>query len=129
MFVTKDRVENRGFAFWNDPLRNPRAGVGLQSTEIIQRNQGVASGEVAQSRAAGRLGNGLLVETLHRLHWRLTEFFNVQLPLVFLIQPVEFGRHKLHELFLGDLAFSVLVHQGQQLLHLRLSLCNIVLGF
>ena len=80
-----------------------------------------------QSRAAGRLGNGLLVETLiGRL--AVDEFLDVQLPLVFLIQPVEFGHHKLHELFLGDLAFSVLVHQGQQLLHLRLSLCNIVLG-
>jgi hypothetical protein len=55
MFVTKDRVENRGFAFWNDPFRKPRASVGLQSTEMIWRNQGVASGEVAQSGAVSAM--------------------------------------------------------------------------
>src|SRR5580692_4073096 len=53
----------------------------------------------------------LLVETSDRRRWCLSQIFNVQLPLVFLIQPVEFGLHKPHELLLGDLAIGVVIHQ------------------
>jgi hypothetical protein len=71
MFVTKDRVENRGFAFRN--LSPSQAKVECRPAKHSYRDiEGVASGEVMQSHAAGRLGNGLLVETLHRLRGRLS---------------------------------------------------------